>query len=83
MSEKRKPAIKIVAEICGNKHRKTRRLRIELYHQNLWPKKWMFGWRGSRYRVRAEGKWVQGNRVFTLSEVMRQLRMWIFRGGKM
>lgn len=73
MSEKRKPAIKIVAQVHG------KRVRIELYPARLWPEQWRG--QGNRYRVRVNRRWSQGSHAFTLSEVMRQLRMWLHRGG--
>lgn len=68
MAEQRKPEIKIVAEIHGKKNR------LELFEASLWPDKFSYGER-NRFRIRLNGRWALGNRVFTLSEVMRQLRM--------
>lgn len=67
MSEKRKPCIKVVAEIRG------KRYRVELYEASLWPEKfWRRDW--GKFRIRINGKWALGDNVFTLSSVMAQLR---------
>ncbi len=70
MSEKRKPTRKIVAEKGG------KRMRIELFPATLWPEKFHREKR-TRYRIRVNGKWAQGDHAFTITEVMRQLRMWL------
>ena len=71
MSEKRKPACKFVAEIYG------KRIRIELFHARLWPKMFTFRERdGDRFRVRIDGTWANGHQVYTMTEVLRQLRHW-------
>jgi len=70
MSEKRRPTIKIVAQIKG------KRVRIELFHGYLWPKKFPYHSQRTKWRVRINGKW-QTNETYTMSEVMRQLRGWI------
>ena len=74
MSEKRKPALTIVAQKRGK-----RKVRVELYPAYLWPDK--PGWSGvrKRYRVRINRKWVWGDRHFTLSYVMSQLRQLLAR----
>lgn len=67
MSEKRRPTLTIVARKLGK-----RPMRVELYPGHLWPDK--FGVGEKRYRVRVNRKWSEGDKVFTLTEVMRQLR---------
>lgn len=67
MSEKRRPTIKLIAEVQGK-----RPLKIELYEGRLWPDK--FGRYESKYRVRVNGKWRNGDRVYTITEITKQLR---------
>lgn len=47
-------------------------IRVELYPGHLWPDK--FGVTEQKYRVRVNRKWAAGDTVFTLTEVLRQLR---------
>lgn len=68
MSESRRPSLTIVAKKQG----KSKPYRVELYPGKLWPEK--FGKYETKYRVRVNRKWVHGDSVWTLSEVMRQLR---------
>ena len=75
MSEKRRPEIKIVAEVSGTRNR------VELFPATLWPGKFHVSESG-RYRVRINGKWAHGDDVFTVTEVMRQLRGWIASRAK-
>ncbi len=70
MSEKRKPTVKLVAEIHG------KRMRIELFPGSLWPEKFRCSDQ-SKYRVRVNGKWQHGEATFTMSEIVRQLRKWM------
>ncbi len=67
MSEKRRPTIKLIAQVKGKK-----RLKVELYPGSLWPDK--FGSHETRYRVRVNGKWAQGASVFTITVITKQLR---------
>ncbi len=71
MSEKRKPAVRIVACVKG------KTVVIELFNAYLWPKK--FGHAMSKWRVRMNGKWSNGDHVFTMSEVVRQMRGWMVK----
>ena len=70
MSEKRKPEVKIFAEIQG------KAIKVELFRGSLWPKLFPYPNQQSKWRVRINGKWRLGNETFTMSEVMRQLRGW-------
>lgn len=65
MSEKRKPYLKIVAVKRG------KRQRIEVFEGKLFGLVTDFRGR-SRYRVRMNGKWVDG--FWTLSMIFNQLR---------
>ena len=67
MSEKRRPAITLIAEIHG------KRTRVELFEAKLWPDKIPASQHG-RYRVRIDGKWPNGFGTHTLSNVFAQLR---------
>lgn len=73
MSEKRKPDVKILAEIRGKK------IRVELFRAALWPNLFPFESQRSQWRVRINGKWQLGDETFTMSEVMRQMRGWMAR----
>ena len=70
MSEKRKPRLTIVAKKQGK-----RPCRIELYPGQLWPDK--FSKYERKFRVRMNRRWVCGDRVFTVTEVLKQLRGWL------
>jgi hypothetical protein len=70
MSEKRKPEVKIFAEIRG------KTIKVELFRGSLWPKLFPYPNQQSKWRVRINGKWRLGKETFTMSEVMRQLRGW-------
>ena len=82
MSEKRKPLIKIIAEIPGKIGPNPKRLRIELFETSLWPKLFPYSRDKGRFRVRVDGKWANGHTSYTVSEVMSQLRSWIARKRK-
>jgi len=71
MSEKRKPEIAIVAKKQGKKT-----IRVELFRARLWNEKFCRG-ELDRYRIRVNRKWTNGDKAYTVSEVMRQLRSWI------
>jgi hypothetical protein len=71
MSEKRKPDVKIVACVRGKE------VRIELFRAYLWPKKFTRQSDHLKWRVRMHGKWANGDTVYTMSEVVRQMRGWI------
>jgi len=71
MSEKRKPDVKIFATVKG------KLVTVELFSGSLWPKLFPYRSQRSKWRVRINGKWQEGDCTFTMSDVMRQLRGWI------
>lgn len=76
MSEKRRPSVKIVAEIHGKP-----RVRVELFQASLWPDKFHRNDWG-KYRVRIDGRWVHGDKAWTISQVFAELRGLCVRGAK-
>lgn len=72
MSEKRKPTITIIAQVLGKNQKK--RIRIELYRRELWPRRTRRYANDFRfpYRVRVNRKWAKGSWTFT--KVLEQLR---------
>ena len=84
MSDKRKPRLKISAEIYGNmsledgKRQVKKRVKVELFPAELFSKfKNTASQRGERYRVRINGKWADGGNVHTLSGVINQFRKFL------
>ena len=78
MSEKRKPSLKLVAEKQG------KRLKVELFPVTLWPHRQFEPVCPKdphrRFRVRTNGKWMNGDNGYTMTEIMRDLRKWCLRG---
>lgn len=82
MSEKRKPDIKLTIEVRGA------RLKVELFPAHLWEynlehnygpcrmfeKRFDARHAYTHYRVRLNGRWWQGNSLFTISSAMNLVR---------
>jgi hypothetical protein len=81
MSEKRKPELVFDAWFCGIGGKK-KMIRIELFPARLWPMtpkaKVKLGYQQTKhadvYRIRANGKWWEPTKTFTLSEVFSIFR---------